>query len=76
MASMLAPDEMFTIEPLPCSSMCSAARRERRQTLPRFRANTWSHSLSRPLGDRSRRGTAGAVDQDVESTELAGEFGQ
>src|SRR5262245_18586773 len=45
-ASRLAPDEMLTIEPFPCSSIGFAAQRERNHTLPRFSANTWSHSSS------------------------------
>src|SRR6478672_1912426 len=40
MARRLAPDEMLTMDPLPCSIMGLAAQRERNQTLPRLSATT------------------------------------
>src|SRR4051794_13566151 len=45
-AIRLAPDEMFTIAPLPCGIITSAAARDRNHTLPRFSAMTWCHSSS------------------------------
>ena len=69
-ANRLEPDEMFTIAPLPCSSIGSAARRERNQTLAKLRSTTVVPLLGRPGRDRLGRAAAGVVDQDVEAPEL------
>jgi len=40
MASRLAPDEMFTIDPLPCAIIGFAAARDRYHALDKFNSST------------------------------------
>ena len=69
-ANMLEPDEMFTIAPLPCANIGSAASRDRNQTLPRLRSTTWCHSSGVHAAIGFVVAAARVVDEDVEAPEL------
>ena len=66
---MLAPKETLTIDPLPCSNIDLATRREKSPDAVEVERKNPIPLLVGPLGDRSRCGTAGTVDQNIDPTE-------
>ena len=70
-ARKLAPEEMLTIEPRPCSIMGAAPSRDMNQAPLRFWLTIAVPLLARPGFGRLVDAAAGVVHQDVDAAELA-----